>query len=334
VDLIETFNAQAEAIDRSTAALERSNTALALQLALVAKVAAQIDDFQNPAPQGPPAPPGLDPSRPREGGGGGGGTPPAGTRTVLYQGPNGQMQEILDANGRVVSIVPVGPQSTPAGPFFGAARSGVVSGNAALDALGSGSNAAGAGGASGPGVAPGGLPAASGIGLTGTTTGGKSVVAAKDVLRKYCEATEYTIPDPYTPGSSPTKGPWIRRTVWTCPSVPNILPEGGTFTEDEKVAGGLGAGFIGRSASNQQSSALTGSGTPAGPSNASGGAPLTFGPGAASPTSISAASTGPSPGERLLAGVAKDLGKAIDRLSGKIGATDGGLSLRTKGLTL
>lgn len=329
---------QAAAIHASSDELERSNTLLERQLDLVDKVAASMENLRGTPPLGAPNRPLIE-GRDTAGPGGAGG------RTVTYQGPNGQLQEILDANGKVVSIVPVGPQRLPAAEAFGSAAGG---GGAAAAA---GAPAAGGGGGSpqdgGVGftpssVAPGVLPAATGRGLTGTTGGGKTVVAAIEVLRQYCHATEYTIPDPTVPNASPIKGPWIRRTVWTCPQVPLVLPEGGTFTQDEKVAGGIGAGFIGAAPTSQSSSTGPGGGAP-GPGNVSGGSSLgrpagSFAPPTSPTVSTSAPSstgpTGPTPGERLLAGVARDLGKAIDKLAVKIGTTDGGLSLRTKGLTL
>lgn len=330
------MHAQAEAIDRQAAALERANAALAQNIDLTDRFGRQVEDVgrRTAADLGGQGGRAVGSSGLRRGLAGDTASPPT-SRTV--QGPNGLETILYNADGSIASVVPVGPQREPSGTPFGIGGGG---GGSAVAAGGPAAPSPSSPPAAGGGLsaAPGVLPPASPRSLVGTTAGGGTVVAALEVLNQYCKRQEFRVPDSSVTGASPTKGPFVRRTVWTCPVVPLILPEGGTFMEEERLPGGGGSGFAGVASPGTSATAGSFGGTAATKAETTnfavtGTAPTTGAVGAAS-TAAPRPPSGPAPGERLIAESTRALAVQVGKLAEKLGASDGGLGLRTKGLTI
>jgi hypothetical protein len=359
VGLAETFRAQAEAIDVSSAALERSNGLLAQQLELAGRVVDKMGDLQGTGPLFP---------KDRDQGGQGGRSPDtSGVRAGIGKSTYAP-GTILGANGAPLDPLPP-PRRDEFGrlliPYYG------PDGSIQWSISQFGGTAGGGGGATGTAPAvpgspsPSSPPVAPGPASTAPPPDQGLPPVTRDALGRtltpYRDAAgniQYTVsrfggtgaatgqgtagggtPAPAVPPSSapppdqglpaPVRDPVTGRTLtpirgedgkihWTLGQF-GVAPPTSEGSSGGSVNPGRGGTDFG----------VVVSGSPTG-RNADGTA--RFGsPSTAAPVSTPAP-TGPTPGERLLAGVTRDLGKAIGVLSQKLAANDGGLSLRTRGL--
>lgn len=312
---LEDLRDQAAAIHEQAAGLERANAALEKNISLTG-------EFGDAARRVP--------ARAADSASGGS------SRTI--QGPNGLELEILGPDGSVISVVPLGPQAVqPPSRLAGAGGAGTPPGEGAANAPPPGGSQAGVAAAPAGGAAL--VRPSFGTqdrNITGKS-GGATVIEPEAWLDAHCKRVEVTIPDPSVPGASLTYGPWVRHVVWSCDPQPE-LPAGGLFTAD-MAAPNRGLGFGG---SAERGGAGTGANVNAPTGGTQFGAHIAGSPTGIDPTGKPifagstagpSASAAPSPGDRLVAAAIGNLGGAVAKLAEKIGADNGGLSLRAKGLT-